>query len=256
MLAAVFFATVAGAQTAPPSAAVVSPPAWTVTVGFETFWLRDIAKGTRPIDASPVEWKGEGPAIAGHYDRHHHHVEGSFSSASSFALASPVQTLSASSNDRVRRLAGRYEYRWYPFRNVAGVDGLDLGVGAEADANHLSMSRHYPSAIEVRSQVVNVGGSGVVAIRWAASRLHLQGTLGNGLTIGHNSTRHVAAAVTEYGGWGGGWQTCVNVRAAVPVHARTAVAAGYRYAGEARFASHDSFTFGGSRFWAGVTYEP
>ena len=256
VIAVIFFATSAGAQTAPaaPGSPLPAPaPAWAVAGGYESFWLRDIA-GTRPVDASPVAWQGQGPAIVVLYDRNHHHLTGSFSSASSFALGSPVQRLSASSNDRVRRLAGRYEYRWYPFRNV-GVDGLDIGIGAGGDANHLMMLRYYPAAIEVRTQVINFGGSGVVAIRWAGSSVDIQAALGNGLTIGRSSTRHLAKVETSLHGWGGGWQTHLNLRAAVRVRPHTSVAAGYVHSGEGRSASHDSFTFGGSRIWGGVTYE-
>ena len=192
--------------------------------------------------------------MTGNYDRNHHHLKASFSSLSSFALESPVRELPASSNDRARRLTGRYEYRWYPFRNV-GVDGLDFGFGAEGDADYLLMLRHFPAAIELRTQVINFGTAGVVAIRLSRSTFEVQAALGNGLSIGRSSTRHLAEVETSLNGWGGGWQTNLDLRGAVRVRPRTSVAAGYFHAGEGRFASHDSFTYGGSRFWAGVTYE-
>lgn len=254
-LLGVFFATAAGAQTtAPRSLPSPPPPAWTVAGGYESFWLRDIAQGTRPVDASPVAWEGQGPAIVGNYDGDRHHVEGAFSSASSFALESPAQAVPASSDDRARRLTGRYQYRWYPFRNL-GVDGLDIGFGAEGNADHLRLLRHFQAAIELRTHVINFGTAGVVAVRLSRSKFNLRATFGNGLSIGRSSTRHLANVETSLGGWGGGWQTNLDLRAAVRVRAHTSVVAAYLNAGEGRFASHDSFTFGRSRFSAGVTYE-
>jgi hypothetical protein len=254
-LLGVFFATAAGAQTtAPRSLPAPPPPAWTVAGGYESFWLRDIAQGTRPVDASPVAWEGQGPAIVGNYAGNRHHVGGSFSSASSFALESPVKSLPTSSDDRARRLTGRYEYRWCPFRNV-GVNGLEIGFGIEGDADHLMLLRHFQTAIELRTNVINFGAAGVVAIRLSRSKFDLQAAFGNGLSIGRSSTRHLANVETSLGGWGGGWQTNLDLRAAVRVRAHTSVVAAYLNAGEGRFASHDSFTFGRSRFSAGVTYE-
>lgn len=256
-IAVIFLATSAGAQTAPAAPGSPPPapvPAWTVAGGYESFWLRDIAQGTRPVDASPVAWQGQGPAIVVNYDGHRHHIEGSFSSASSFALESPVQQLPTSPDDRARRLSGRYEYRWHPFRNV-WVDGLDLWFGAEGDTEHLVLLRHFQAAIELRTNVINFGTAGIAGLRLSRSRFDVQAAFGNGLSIGRSSSRHLATTETSSSGWGGGWQTNLTLRAAVRVRPRTSIVAAYRNSGEGRFASHDSFSFGRSRISAGVTYE-
>jgi hypothetical protein len=64
--ALIFAAPGAHAQTAPvPATAPASPTSvtWQATAGYGWFALRDIARTSTPVDASPVEWRGTGLAI-------------------------------------------------------------------------------------------------------------------------------------------------------------------------------------------------
>ncbi len=258
-LAGFFSAAPAGAQSlAPSTSPSSSPPVWTAAAGYESFWLRDVARSGRPVDASPMEWRGDGPALIATYDRERpgrvHHFDASIALARGFSLHSPVRTLDAPDGDRARRLGARYEYRRYPFRNV-GLLGLDLGIGAGADVEQLVFLRHFAPAIDLRSAVLNFGTSAVIAARLNRSRLDLLATFGNGLSIGRGTSRHRGEVETKLDGWGGGWQTHLGVHAAVRVHGRTAIVVSYLNSGEGRFASHDSITFGRSRFTVGAMYE-
>lgn len=256
----VFFAAVAEAQTAPPpgGTAPVRPPAWTVAAGYESFWLRDIARARQPVDASPIAWEGEGPAVVATYDRGRtdrlHHFEGSFASAGSFSLETPVRSLPRPSDDSAMRAGARYEYRRYPFRDL-WFSGFDLGFGIEGSSDHLSLTRHFQPAIELDTSLNNFGTAGVVAARLhRGTRIDLLMSWGNGVSVGRATSRHQAGAETTHRGWGGGWQTNLHIRAGVRVAARASLVVSYLNSGEGRFASHDSFTFGRSRFAAGVAY--
>ena len=260
-LLGLFSATAAAAQTAPAPSSVPasSPPAWTVAAGYESFWLRDVASSRPAVDGSPIAWEGAGPAVTAFYERggpwRLHHFEGSFVSSGGFSLASPVRTTPAPPDDRATRAGGRYQYRRYPFRDV-GLAGFDLGFGVEADGEHLVFERHFAPDIALHTGITNLGGAGVVAARlrrWRA--LDLQVAWANGVSIGRGSSRHQAAAETRIDYWGGGWQTHLHIRGGVRVASRASVLLSYLTSGEGRYASHETYTFGRSRFAVGVTYE-
>lgn len=256
-LAVTFSASVAGAQSMAPPAVPSPPSAWTASAGYESFWLRDVARARRPVDASPVSWEGAGPALVVTYERERpdrlHHFDGSIAIARDFSLQSPVRTLDAADGDHGSRLGARYEYRRYPFRDV-GVNGLDLGIGVEGDVEHLAFTRHFAPAIELQSSIVNFGASAVLAARFDRSRLGLLATFGNGLSIGRESSRHRSDVETSLHGWGGGWQTNLGLQASIRLTGRTSVIVSYLASGEGRFASHNAITFGRSRFTVGAIY--
>jgi hypothetical protein len=53
--------------------------------------------------------------------------------------------------------------------------------------------------------------------------------------------------------WGGGWQTNLEIRGDVRIASRARLFAAWLDSGEGHGASHDTFTYGRSRFTVGVT---
>ena len=134
------------------------------------------------------------------------------------------------------------------------MTGFDVGIGVEGSGEHLSSTRHYEPAIELQTGLTNLGTAAVIAARlqrW--SRWSVVAAWGNGLTIGRSTARHRAETETTLGAWGGGWQTNLEIRGEVRVASRARVYAAWLNSGEGRGASHDTFTFGRSRFMVGVT---
>ncbi len=83
-------AATAFAQPAPaPAPAIESQHGWSAQAGYETFSLRDISRNMRPPDASPIAWRGEGPAVHGRYDitrtKSSHLVDATWRQARSFS---------------------------------------------------------------------------------------------------------------------------------------------------------------------------
>jgi hypothetical protein len=235
-----------------------TPPRWTVTGGVESFWWRDVAQTGPPVDGSPVSWDGQGPIIYVAHDRGSrsrlHHFEGAFASAGRFVLRSPVRTTLAPNDDGVSRLSGRYEYRRYPWRDL-WITGFDLGVGVEAKGEHLTFDRHFEPTINLQRRLNTVGSAVVIAGRWARSpRWSLLAAWGNGMTIGRSTLQYRGDLESMQRGWGGGWQTNLEVRGDVRVASRMLLTGAWLTSGEGRFASHDTFTFGRSRLTMGVTY--
>jgi hypothetical protein len=168
-------------------------------------------------------------------------------------LRSPVRTAKAPEQDGAWRAGGRYEYRRYPWRDL-WMTGFDVGIGVEGSGEHLSFQRHFEPAFELQTGVTNLGTAAVIAARiqrW--SRWSVGMTWGNGLTFGRSTARHLGEAETTQGSWGGGWQTNLEIGGEVRVASRARVYAAWLTSGEGRAASHDTFTFGRSRFTVGVT---
>ena len=252
-----FIAASALAQPAPSPGETSRPPQWTVAAGVESLWWRDVARTGPPVLASPISWEGQGPAVYVSYDRGRrsrlHHFEGAFASAGGFELRSPVRTTTAPEDDGAWRAGGRYEYRRYPWRDL-WMTGFDVGIGVEGSGEHLSFDRHFEPAIELQTGLTNLGTAAVIAARlqrW--SRWSVVAAWGNGLTIGRSTARHRAETETTLSSWGGGWQTNLEIRGDVRVASRARVYAAWLNSGEGRGASHDTFTFGRSRFTVGVT---
>lgn len=254
--AGVFSASVVFAQPTPTPP--TTAPRWIVTGGVESFWWRDVARTGPPVDGSPVSWDGQGPIVYVAHERggrsRLHHFEGAFASAGGFVLRSPVRTTPAPGDDGVSRLSGRYEYRRYPWRDL-WITGFDVGVGVDASGEHLSFDRHFEPGFELQRSLNTVGTAVVLAGRWQRSpRWSLQATWGNGLSIGRSTQQYRGDRELTQQGWGGGWQTNLEVRGDIRVASRMALTAAWFTSGEGRLGSHDSFTFGRSRFTMGVTY--
>ena len=256
--AGVFIAAAAFAQSAPPQTTTPWPPRWTVTAGVESFWWRDVARTGPPVLASPISWEGQGPIVWVAHDRGSrsrlHHFEGSWASAGGFELRSPVATIAAPGGDGVSRLSGRYEYRRYPWRDV-WTTGFDIGIGVEGSGEHLAFHRHFAPDILLERSLNTSGVALVVAGRWQRStRWSLHAVYGNGLSISRATLNYHGDQDTSRYGWGGGWQTNLELRGDVRIAARAVMTAAWFTSGEGRHGQHDSFTFGRNRFTVGVTY--
>lgn len=105
---------------------------WSASGGYESFGFRDISRNGRPPDASPVEWRGDGPSVQGRYERARerssHIGTVSAARAGRFAYAAAGASLPASSADTASRLDARYEYRRHLWNN-RGFDGLRISAG-------------------------------------------------------------------------------------------------------------------------------
>jgi hypothetical protein len=183
-----------------------------------------------------------------------HHFEGSFTATGGFELHSPVRTLAASADDAASRVGGRYEYRRYPWRDL-WTAGFDVGIGVEGSGEHLSFVRHFEPGIELQRGLNNLGTAAIVAARWQRSpRWSVLAAWANGLTLGRSTSHYRGDVETTQQTWGGGWQSNLDIRGEIRVASRATLAVGWFTSGEGRHGSHDSFTYGRSRYTVGVTY--
>ncbi len=183
---------------AQPSASPPDPPSvgevgWTLVSGYSTASIRDVARTGPPVDASPIALGGEGPYILLRHDRatkvRLHRFELEFSKTGSLSYDSPVGSVAGPGGGHLMRLAGRYEYRRYLFRDLA-INGLDIGLGVQGTGERLSFTREVPTAITI-DQATLQAGAGVVA----AARLHrwrrfdVEAAWVNSIFFGRTSTR-------------------------------------------------------------------
>ena len=251
-------ATGASAQSAPPQTQTPWPPQWTVTAGHESFWWRDVARTGPPVGASPISWEGQGPIVWVSHDRGSrsrlHHFEGSFASVSGFTLHSPIRTIDAPDGDGSSRVSGRYEYRRYPWRDL-WLDGFDVGIGVEGSGEHLGFERHFDPDITLTRSLNTLGLGIVVAGRWECStRWSLLAAWGNTMAISRSALDYSGDIDSSLYGWGGGWQTNLELRGSIRVATRAVITAAWFTSGEGRLGMRDSFTYGRNRFTAGLTY--
>jgi hypothetical protein len=253
----IFFAASVFAQPPASPAETSRPPQWTVAAGFESFWWRDVAMIGPPVTASPIAWKGEGPAVHVSYERGRrsrlHHFEGTFSSAGGFDLRSPVLTTVAPAGDGAWRMGTNYEYRRYFWRDL-WMTGFDAGIGVQGGGEHLSFTHHYDPDITLETGLTNLRTAFVIAgrlERWSPWSLAV--AWGNGLTFGRSAARHRAETETTLSTWGGGWQSTLEISGDVRVASRARVYAAWLGSGEGRAGNHDTFTFGRSQLTMGVT---
>jgi hypothetical protein len=261
-LAVAWFAAV-GAQAQTPTDALskgASPSAiaWQVEAGYESFWLKDVARTSRPVDASPVSWTGSGPALTGRYDRADarrlHRLEVLFSSAGHFVYDAVIRTVPRSPDDSVARVGARYEYRRYLLRDL-GIAGLDIGIGGRGTGDYLWVGRHVDPSIEVRESEAQFGVALVAALRFRRWRwLDLDLSWANGGFLTRIHEQYGTDPLASFRAWGGGWSTEVSAIASVPLIRRTRVVASYLHSGLGRYASHDSYAVGRDRVALGVRY--
>jgi hypothetical protein len=250
----------ASAQTPPATAQPGPPPAvtWSVGAGYETFARRDVARTSRPVDASPVAWKGDGPSLLLRYDRRNprrlHRFEIIGASAGDFVDDAVVRTTSRSQNDGATRVDGRYEYRWYPFRNL-WIDGLDLGLGVQGIGAYASSTQHMDPSITIHGSEVRLGVGLAAAARFHRwRRLDLEVAWVNGGFVSRNHGQHSVDPLATYVISGGGWLTDLSAEAVVPVSTRVSILASYVHTGEGRYASHDTYSSSANRLLLGIRY--
>ena len=248
----------AAAQPAPASSVTETPGRrWSVSAGYEAFSLRDISRNIRPPDASPVSWRGAGPAVSARYDiereRTSHLLEASAARASNFSYVGPSQSTRAAAADLASRFAASYEYRRYPWRDVL-IDGLDAGIGAQTLATRVGFDRHITQTLATTTRITGVGGAGVLALRWQRHRrLRLEAAWANGAVISKRSARHSVQDATETHS-GGNWLTNSVIRADWRLSGATQLTIAWRREYDGYSSSH--YSYGGYRHRVefGATY--
>ena len=248
----------ASAQPAPlPAPLETSTSGWSVLAGYEVFALRDISRSGRPPDASPVSWRGSGPSVVGRYDivggRSSHGIEVTAARARDFSYVGPARSTAALASDLASRVAGSYEYRRYPWRNVV-FDGLDIGVGAQGLATRTGFDRHITQALATRTRITGAGFAGVIAIGLRKfERLRVDASWANGAVLSHRTTRHSSVGEAE-GYSGGNWLSNLVVRVDWRVSPTTRLAGAWRRAYDGYSSSHYSYAGHRHAIELGVSY--
>jgi hypothetical protein len=242
----------------PPPAFNIPTRTWRVGLGYEVLEIRDVSRTGRPVDASPVTWRGRGPALAVTFDRSNlvrlHRLQLDASWAGGFALVTPLRTIPQHDGEKAALLAGRYEYRRYPFRDL-GAAGLDAGVGVETAAAFSTLTRVFDPEIVLRDRGTDLTAAVVAAARLRRWRtVQLEVAWANGVAVGRRSTRHTTAVEPDAQAWGGGWLTDLTIRADVRVSDAVAVFTSYFNTGRGRYQSHGAATTARDHFIIGVSY--
>jgi hypothetical protein len=233
-----------------------SSTSWQVAFGRDDAAFRDIARCCKPVDASPVTWRGTGTAMLIEHQRLRgarlQRVEFSVVRAGNFVYDSGLEKVSRPEGDRFTRVDGRYEYRRYFFSNVI-VRGLEVGAGISLGGSRSSMSRHMPDTLSATRTHLDVMTAIVAAARFRRSRFGLEVNWGNGAHIGRIGEAHTVAADSP-SRWGGGWFTDLSIGADVPVSERVALTARFLTTGDALLSSHSQYAGDRSAVMVGVTY--
>ena len=250
--------TTAAAQPSPsPARDEEARNLWTVSAGYEVFALRDISRSGRPPDASPISWRGSGPAVSGRYDiarrRSVHVIEVTAARARDFSYAGPSRSTSALASDLASRVAATYEYRRYLWRDLL-FDGLDVGLGAQGLATRVGFDRHITPTLATTTRITGGGAAGVVSIVVRRfGRLRAEATWANGAVMSSRTARHsVQAADATYRG--GNWLTYTMVRADWRLTRTTQLMAAWRGAYDGYESSHYSYAAKRHTLELGVRY--
>jgi hypothetical protein len=245
LAAAAVLTTTAAAQPAPaPAPAEAAGRRWSVSAGYEVFSLRDISRNIRPPDASPISWRGAGPAVIGRYDvesrRVSHVIEITAARASNFSYAGPSRSTPALPSDLAGHFAASYDYRRYPWRDLL-TDGLDIGVGAQGLATRVGFDRHITAALVTKTRITGGGGAGVILIRWQRfNRLRVDASWANGVVVSNRSTTHSAQPTNDTHS-GGNWLTHSVVRMDWRLSGTTVLTAAWRRDYDGYSSSHYSY---------------
>jgi hypothetical protein len=251
----------APAQPAAPIIPVRIPAwnvAWSAEAGTEWYSLRDIARIGPPVDGSPVAWTGRGPTLVVRFDRERPkrliRAEVTVASIGRFSYDMGVRTAARPAGDHAFRLDGRYELRWYPFRNLL-TSGLDIGAGVQGLAGYVSIDRQMPPDIQFGQNEIRAGAAIVTSLRFHHwERFRLEATLVNGGMVARTTQHHSAAADATMSSWGGGWLTDLSLAASARLVGRTSIALSYLNAGEGHLGSHRGYATSRGHLMLGVTY--
>lgn len=252
-------ATDVSAQSSSQPAAIEQPArGWSALAGYEVFSLRDISRNMRPPDASPVSWRGGGPAINARFEQSRlksaHLVEVTVSSEGNFSYDSPARSLAASSSDSAARFDGRYEYRRYFWRDV-GADGIDIGVGAQGVANRLAFDRHITPDLATKTRITGSGLAGVVSLRvrrW--ERVQFDAAWANGAIVSARTSEHSASPDSKVSSGGGNWLTDTFIRADWRLTRTMMLSAYWRFAYEGYQSDHFAYAGYRNSLTVGVRY--
>ena len=231
---------------------------WHLAAGYDRVALRDIARSTPPVDASPVAWRGEGASLLVQHTRaratRFHRYGFSAASDGNFAYDSGLETVVRPNNDHYGRLEGRYEYRRYFFSNV-GLRGLDVGGGLQGIGSRSSITRHIPENIEAGETRAALAAGGVAALRlrrW--SRFELELGWINGVHISHLGEHHSVDSAATRSRWGGGWLTDLSIGGSVAVSRQASLSVTYFRANDGLLSSHRGVTSARNSLSIGAMY--
>ena len=156
--------------------------------------------------------------------------------------------------DHAFRLDGRYEYRWYPFRNVL-MRGLDFGGGLQGVAGYVSLHRQLPPSITFGQREARLGGTVVAALRFHHwQRFKLEASYANGGMVARTVQHHSAGADATMSSWGGGWLTDLSVVATARIAGRTALVMSFLESGEGHLGMHRGYAASRGHLMLGLTY--
>jgi hypothetical protein len=232
--------------------------AWHVSAGYETTSVRDVARTTTPLDASPVAWRGTGPRVVLEHrrssGRRDHLFVAAALRAGAFTYDTALTRIERPRDDRYTRIEGRYEYRRYLFTDVI-LHGLDVGAGVQAGFSQTWLTRHIDGGLESSDARSAVTGSFVVAARYRpVDRVSLSVAWANGAHLARSTDRHSADPASARTGSGGGWLTDLNAMASVRLGPRTALVVRFDQWDDAEYSSHRHLTTRRHAVTAGVSY--
>lgn len=233
-----------------------SSASWRVAFGRDDAALRDIARCCKPVDASPVTFRGTGTALFVEHQRLRgarlQRLEFSVARTGNFVYDSGLEKIARPEGDRFTRLDARYEYRRYLFSNVL-VRGLDLGAGLSLGGSRSRLTREMDDNLVTTKTHLDVLIAFVTAARFRRSRFGVEVNWGNGGRISRIGERHSAAA-DHPSQWGGGWLADLSIGADVSVSERVSLTARFLSTGDTVLSSHSQHTSDRNSLMVGVTY--
>jgi hypothetical protein len=241
------------AQAAAPAPAVE----WTVAAGYAAVALRDVARTTPPVDASPVSWQGHGPTVAVRYRRvdgsrlHRLQIEAAL--AGNFVYRFPERSAALSDAEAFGMVDGRYEFRRALFAN-RGVRGLHIDLGVQGIAALSTLTHETAARLTMRERILATGPAVVAGVRlrrWSAVACEVDWI--NGMLVARFREIHAGAGFPR-AWWGGGWLEDLSGTATIRVTTRTALAVRYLASGGGRISDHHNVATAQRSFAFGVVY--
>lgn len=229
-----------------------------VTVSREVFSLRDIARTTTPVDASPVSWRGvgQGIVIARRFEkpRRTHLLQLGAATVGNFSYDNGIRRVDLAGTDRFRAVEVRYEYRRYLVTNLV-VTGLDVGAALRGGLGGTSLTRTIAGGLESGERRLGSAAALVLLARFRPSpRLRIEAGWANGVHVARATDWHSASPLADRTRWGGGWLTDVNAAASVGLTSRVLVSLRYDQWDDAQLSSHRHLTTRRHSVGVGVTY--